>query len=200
MKRFLLCWLCMTALTIGHPAASRAHPHVWIDYSVTVVFDNQQLLGFEMEWILDPMLSEQIIYENKLAQGLANAKQTEAVRSGYFDNLRHYNYFTHIWVDDWRFWVKIVEDFAVEVRQRQVVYRFFVPCIVPAESASQSVRLIASDPEIFVDFRWQPEKAVRIKQNTGVVADARLVRESSRSLIPEFVTPLVVQVDFRADS
>jgi ABC-type uncharacterized transport system substrate-binding protein len=200
MIRFLFCWLCIAVLIIGHPVASKAHPHVWIDYSATVVFDNQQLVGFEMEWIIDPMLSEQIIHENKLDQGLADAKQTEAVRTGFFDNLRHYNYFTHIWVDDWRFLVKVVEDFTVEVRQRQVVYRFFVPCVVPVESAPQSVRLIASDPEIFVDFRWQPEKSVQIKKNKGVVADAQLVRESSRSLIPEFVTPLVLQVDFRADS
>jgi ABC-type uncharacterized transport system substrate-binding protein len=200
MIRFLFCWLCITALIIGHPVAVKAHPHVWIDYSVTVVFDNHQLAGFEMEWVIDPMLSEQIIYENKLSQGIADPQQTEAVRTGFFDNLRHYNYFTHIWVDDWRFRVKVVEDFTVEVRQREVVYRFFVPCIVPAESALQSVRLIASDPEIFVDFRWQPEKTVQIRQTNGIVADARLVREPTRSLIPEVVTPLVVQVDFRADS
>lgn len=200
MIRFLFCWFCVTGLIIGHPGAAKAHPHVWIDYSVAVVFDNQQLAGFEMEWIVDSMLSEQIIHENKLNQGLADARQTEAVRSGFFDNLRHYNYFTHIWVDDWRFRVKVVEDFTVEVRQREVVYRFFVPCIVPVESAPQSVRLIASDPEIFVDFRWHPDKSVRIKQNKGVVADARLVRDSSRKLVPEFVTPLVLQVDFRADS
>ncbi len=199
MRRLVICWLCIIVLTAGHSGVATAHPHVWIDYSVTVVFDDQQLTGFEMEWIIDAMLSEQIIYENGLSAGMADFQQAEAVRTGYFDNLRHYNYFTHIWIDDWRFWVEIVQDFSVEVRDRLIVYRFFVPCIVPVEAAAQSIRLIASDPDIFVDFRWHLQNPVQIKQSGGVTADAELVRDSSRSIVPDFVTPLVLQVDFRTD-
>lgn len=199
MRRLVICWLCIILLIAGPPSVAHAHPHVWIDYSVTVVFDDRQLVGFEMEWVIDTMLSEQIIYENGLSAGPADAQQTEAVRAGFFDNLRHYHYFTHIWVDDWRFRVEVVENFSVEVHNRQVIYRFFIPCIVPLDPGVQSVRLIASDPDIFVDFRWHPQKSVDIKQNKGVLAEARLVRDASRSIVPGFMAPLVLHLDFRAE-
>ena len=40
-----------------------AHPHVFIHNSVTIVFDENGLAGFKVDWVFDEMFSNMIIHD-----------------------------------------------------------------------------------------------------------------------------------------
>ena len=46
-------YLALIALLV--PCSLFAHPHVFIDYTVNFVFDQNELTGVETQWIFDEM-------------------------------------------------------------------------------------------------------------------------------------------------
>lgn len=139
-------------LTVG-PESLSAHPHVWISYQVSFVFESTGLVGFYEDWSFDRYNSEQILDSfDKDKDGKLNSREIEDIRRGYFDNIAEYSYFTTIRVDGKELAPQLVNDFFATVSNGLVQYQFFVPCPVPFGAGERLVTVTDWDPSYFVDF------------------------------------------------
>jgi len=57
------CQLLVVASAGFFAAGAWAHPHSFIDMQTTLVTKDQQLLGFKMVWVMDPITSADLLYD-----------------------------------------------------------------------------------------------------------------------------------------
>ncbi|MDO3378566.1 DUF1007 family protein [Geoalkalibacter halelectricus] len=198
VKLFLFWPLLLALLAMPRPAA--AHPHVWVDYAVTVVFHDQGLAGFHLQWTFDEMFSEQIRDLAGLQGRQPTPEQTRLIQTELFDNLRNYRYFTRIWIDGQEFRVQFVRDFQVRFTDNRAVYEFFVPCTVAAITTPKQIRFLAMDPEIFVDFTWDARRPVGIEHPPSLRVTHELREEPSLSLFGGLFAPRALHFQFQRAS
>ena len=194
IKVFSFWPLLLLLLALPLPAA--AHPHVWVDYSVTVVFNEQGLEGFRLQWTFDEIFSEQIREIAELQGNAPTPEQVARIKAELFDNLRHYQYFSQVWIDGQEFRVQFVRDFQVRFTNNQAVYEFFVPCTVAAIATPKSVRFMARDPEIFVDFTWHRGQPVQVEQPANLRVVHELREDSSSELFGTLFAPRALHLEF----
>lgn len=121
--------LLMTLIPIG----AFGHPHVFIDNSISIVFDEHGLAGFGIEWAFDEMFSAMIIHNydtNK--NGKFEAGEIEEIKKGAFSNLRKFDYFIFVKINAQPFKIQFVKNFSTATVEDRLAYRFFIPCHVRA--------------------------------------------------------------------
>ena len=97
--------------------AAFAHPHVFINNKMTVLFGDGVLKGMTFRWAFDDMFSEMILTDFKPnADGNFSAKQTATIKAGAFDNLENYHYFLAFFVGEKR--LKKIPNRAVQPQRR----------------------------------------------------------------------------------
>jgi ABC-type uncharacterized transport system substrate-binding protein len=181
------------------PAAS-AHPHVFVDYGLTFVFDQKGLSGIAMEWAFDEMFTQMLLEEGDLNRDRRfDSREIAAIKSGAFDNLANYAWFTRILVNGRPFQITAVTSFKAVLKNGRAHYSFFIPCRVPAGGARQQVSLTLYDPTNYTDLaltaegihysgpadRYQPRHEETLAQEVGF-ADAPLLPDG---ILLEFKSP-----------
>jgi len=119
-----------TALVVLALGATRAgaHPHAWIDYTVTVRFGADGPEGVRVDWAFDEMLSELIIQKyDSDRDGKFSARETRALEQDHFSRLKDFNWFVEVKVDGTAIPVKDPKDFEAQNVKGQLHYLFIVP-------------------------------------------------------------------------
>jgi len=173
---------CLVVLLGVLPRPAASHPHVWADYSVKAVFQEEGLAGFRLQWFFDELFSSEIMRMYDLKGGALSPAQLLAVKEGAFDSLRGFNYFTQVWIDGREFPVRFVRDFTARIMNRRLVYEFFVPCTVAAVHHPKTVRIQNSDPEFFVDFSIARSLSVGVLSAPGLLVEHEILESRPRSI------------------
>jgi ABC-type uncharacterized transport system substrate-binding protein len=143
----------LVCLALVMPYSASAHPHVYVDARVDVVFDDKGLAGFKVIWVFDEMFSNMIAYDfDTNGNGRFDAGEVEGVRKGAFSNLREFGYFTRIRIGGKPFAVKFVKDFSATLSDGVMTYVFFVPCHVRATAAANVIRFSMYDDTYYTDI------------------------------------------------
>jgi ABC-type uncharacterized transport system substrate-binding protein len=148
----LISICCIPVLFICSLDAS-AHPHVFINTHVTVVFDEKGLAGFQFRWLFDEMSGSAFIMDydaNK--DGIIDKREGKILKAQAFDNMRTYHYMTFVSIDKKEFAVQYIEDFYALVEDGILSYNFFVPCHVTAISMNKEVSVSVYDNDFFIDY------------------------------------------------
>lgn len=94
---------CAFLLTIGLCSAARAvaaHPHVFIDNTVTFVFTGDKITGLRMLWTFDEVFSETLLEDfDADRDGSFSAAEVAKIKKTSLPSLKQFDYFTHLWVD-----------------------------------------------------------------------------------------------------
>jgi ABC-type uncharacterized transport system substrate-binding protein len=113
--------------TLG-AASADAHPHAWIDYTVTVRFGAEGPEGVRVDWAFDEMLSELIIQKYDADRdGKFSAGETRALEHDHFSRLKDFNWFVEVKLDGTVLPVKEPKDFEARNVKGQLHYLFTVP-------------------------------------------------------------------------
>ena len=140
--------VCITLFLLAPSAWP--HPHVFLDATARMVFDNKGLAGFRIQWVFDEMFSSMIILDfDKNGTGRFDPPEMARLQKDAFMNLRDLDFFTHIKIDGKAFKISSVNDFTAEIRDGTVTYRFFVPCHVPASGSFREVKLSLYDQSYY---------------------------------------------------
>jgi ABC-type uncharacterized transport system substrate-binding protein len=175
-----------------------AHPHVFIDNRISVIFDYNGLKGFKHEWIFDEMFSSTMIREFDLdADSKFNEKETKSVLNGAFSNLKEYNYFTDIAINGHRFKIKEFEDFHARIDSGLMVYEFFLPCEVTASYGIQEVTIAVYDPTYFVQVLWAPQKPYFFKDTSKVELRYEVYEDEKNAYYYGQIIPEALRIRFR---
>lgn len=97
--RFRMSMMSMLiVLLLAAPTPSKAHPHAWIDVSVTVLLDDEgRVRGLHQTWLFDDFYSA-FVMEGAVTIGGGTVSQDalDALLKENMKNLAEYNYFTDI--------------------------------------------------------------------------------------------------------
>lgn len=135
------------------PAGS--HPHVFVYSAVDVVFDDAGLVGFLVKWRFDEMFSSTIIMDfDKNSNNKLEASEIKAIEKGAFSNLKEFDYFSHVNINEKPFKVRFVTDFSADIVNGKLGYRFFIPCHVTAIATEKTITLSIYDQTFYSSVFW----------------------------------------------
>ena len=163
-----LCWFVILYLVLSLDYVF-AHPHVFIDNTVTIVFDHSGLTGIRVKWVFGEMFSSMIIHDydtNK--DSTFSHDEIEKIKNGAFSNLESYNYFTYLKINGEKFIVKYVKEFSADLNSHKVVYNFFIPCHVSATSSYKEIKLSMYDSTYYTDIMLANQNPVSFV-NTSLI-------------------------------
>jgi ABC-type uncharacterized transport system substrate-binding protein len=149
MKKILILLLILS------PIALSAHPHVWIDASVKVHFnDKNQITAITEVWEFDNMFSLAIIKDNDENNDKKfNEKEVISVKNSYFINLRNFGFYTHIFVDGKEFPLSFdLADFSAEIVDEKVIYVFTINLSTPLAPFNHKVDIGIYDTQYYADI------------------------------------------------
>jgi ABC-type uncharacterized transport system substrate-binding protein len=172
-----------------------SHPHVFIDSSLTIVFDKKGLTGFKVRWVFDEMFSSIIIHDfDENGNGKFETSEVKKLKEGAFSNLKNFDYFTIIKIRGQDFKVKYIRDFSSSIRENIVVYDFFVPCHVSGISTFKEVRILFCDKENYSYFSFIKDKPVQFENSAMFDFQYQLTQDKE---YPDFFCRYVKQVTLR---
>lgn len=180
------------------PFFSFAHPHVFIDNRIAVVFNEKGLKGFNHEWTFDEMFSSTIIQEFDLnADGEFGKEEIKKVEKGAFFNLKEYDYFTYIEVNGHQFKIQKVNSFYAEIDSGVMVYEFFIPCEVTASLEKQEVIISVFDPTYFVQVMLASEDPFSFLDTCNIKFKYEIFEDEGNSYYYGQIIPEALKVRFR---
>jgi ABC-type uncharacterized transport system substrate-binding protein len=199
MKHFLAVVTLIPCLGIL-PAS--AHPHVFIDNAITVLFDAGMLQGITFQWTFDDMFSNMIVADYDPGHtGHFDPGQTKALKSGAFDNLENYHYFIAIMIGQKPLGRFTIERFTPSVNEKsRLVYSFFVPLKLPLQPAEQTVRLTVYDESYFVAFSLLHVQDVTVSSGQDVTTSVAIEKTKVKPLWPGQYMPDQVVIKFKESS
>jgi ABC-type nickel/cobalt efflux system permease component RcnA/ABC-type uncharacterized transport system substrate-binding protein len=194
MKRILLVPLLVWVLTVLLIPGGRAlaHPHVYVDASLTFVLDESGLTSMREKWLFDDIFSQAIMADLGLdAASLATPAGQEAIRTGAFAYLANYGYFTLVETCGVRIPVTEVEGFRAGLADGRLVYEFTVPLNLGFDRI-RDFRAGVFDKEYYTDILLVPD-AVRI-ESSGPATVASDIRPAKEYAYWQFIVPELVHL------
>ena len=149
----------MAVVLVARPAA--AHPHVFIDYAVTVQFDHGLPRQVRMSWSYDDMYSDLVRYQLVPTAGdhLSPAEMAR-IRMKTFDMLAPAHYFTEVRWNRQPATVGDAVDFQVAFVDGRAVYGFTLPLGVTGghEAGGDRLEIAVFDREYYVHFAYDQNR------------------------------------------
>ncbi|WP_421904104.1 DUF1007 family protein [Maridesulfovibrio sp.] len=162
MKQTSVIFLLLGAmlLCLLGPTKASAHPHVFVDCSLTFEFDGNGLAGVRQKWWFDEMFAAMILgdfdknHDNKLTPDEATA-----LEQGAFVNLKNFNYFTRILVDGNEHKPVEAVQFKPSIEEGTLVYEFFIPLNI-TDGAKHVVMVAIYDESFYTAVQMDPQNKV----------------------------------------
>ncbi|WP_285906736.1 DUF1007 family protein [Pseudodesulfovibrio pelocollis] len=139
------------ALALMLPARAAAHPHVYVDVSLTFVVDEAGLSELRQHWLFDDMFTRAIMADLGLDENrLATPAGQQAIREGAFNYLANYGYFTLIESAGRRI-RPAVTAFRASLTDGRLVYDFTMSLGLGFDQV-RNFRAAIFDPEYYTDI------------------------------------------------
>lgn len=166
-KLFLILPITISSLILSSPVY--AHPHVFIDYKVTVIFSKNVFQGIKMDWNMDDMTSTSFLEEfdtNK--NGKLDPKELIALKGTTLASLKSFNYFTHINIDNKKVYFSKINNFNITYNDNLLKYSFNVDLNIKAADKPKNVEINLNDSTNYVAFN-PIDKKVEYKKSEKIV-------------------------------
>ncbi|MBI9078579.1 MAG: DUF1007 family protein [Pseudodesulfovibrio sp.] len=193
MKKYLLFLLFFLALTAAFPFGSaEAHPHVYVDVSLTFVVDDNGLVAIRQNWLFDDMFSRAILADLELDQAsLATPQGQNTIKNGAFAYLSNYEYFTFVESCGKRVPIATPTDFKAGLLEGRLVYDFTVPLSLSFEQV-RDFRVAVFDKEYYSDIMLMKDN---ISFEVGGMAQvSHVVRPAEDQAYWQFIVPEAVHL------
>ena len=150
--------LAMGLFFLAWTAPVSAHPHAFVEAYATFVFDEKGLAGIRERWLLDEMVSIQILeLINGNFDGTLDAGEKQRIKDMAFINLKEYGYFTDIRIDGKPFQPEWAVDFSCDMDGGRMVYSFTIPCHVAATATEKTVKMAIYDQTFYTFVAYGAE-------------------------------------------
>ena len=179
-----------------------AHPHVFINNKMTLVFDGGTLKGITFRWKFDEMFSATLLASFKPdADGNYTEKATASIKSFAFDNLENYHYFLAFFIGKSPLKKIQIKQFTPSVvGGKTVVYSFFVPLDLQVKPEEQSVSVTVYDDTYFVAFDLMHTDDVTITGGDGVSVALAVEKTKVKPLWPGQYMPDQLVIRYKEGS
>jgi ABC-type uncharacterized transport system substrate-binding protein len=166
----------LTALLafLGAATAARAHPHVFVEHTITVVVGSDGLEGVRFTWAFDEMFSSMIVLTFDTDKDRTfSAAEVKTIEGKHFGNLKDFNYFVQLRVNDRPVGVTAYKDFRVTLANGQAVYEF----TVPVKAAAGTLEVAVNDPTYYSAFALSQRSPVQVQSSKNYRVDCRVAKD-----------------------
>jgi len=170
-RRCLVPLLALAAVGVARPAA--AHPHIFIEEHVEVLFDQNGATGVRMTWSFDELYSSMLRSDyTGTKKGPITAKDVRSLHDKAFTNLASVHYFTTVTLDGQPVTLGTPTDFTASFNaDDKAIYSFVIPLTLPKPAAKSLLEIAVFDPEYYVDFELASDDPVKATGGELVKAD-----------------------------
>ena len=163
--------IALLGLGTAQPAA--AHPHIFIEEHVEVLFDQNNVTGVRMTWSFDELYSSMLRSDyTDTKQGPITAKDVKSLHEKAFNNLASVHYFTTMSLDGKPVTFGVPKDFTASFNaDDKAIYSFVIPLTLPKAAANSLLEIAVFDPEYYVDFELAETDPVKSAGGDSLQAD-----------------------------
>ena len=191
--RTLLLALLLLPVLAG---SGRAHPHVYVDASLTFEIHGTGLAAMRENWIFDDIFTQAILADVGLEPAaLGTPAGQAAIKAGAFDYLANFNYFTFLENHGQRIPVTDINAFHASLREGRLVYDFTVPINLPVADLD-NFRAAVFDKEYYTDILLLKD-AIRFEVD-GPFQVSHTVRPAKDHTYWQFIVPEAVHLTVSA--
>lgn len=188
---FLFIWVALAVLAPLPPAS--AHPHVYVDATLTFVVDESGLVAVRQNWLFDEIFSQAIMGDLGLTPDtLATPEGQEKIRNGAFAYLANYDYFTLIESGGTRLPIS-TEGFKASIREGRFIYDFTVPIGLPFDQI-RDFRIAIFDKDYYSDILLMKD-AIGF-ETSGPAQVSHVIRQAKDHTYWQFIVPEAVHLSF----
>lgn len=199
MKSRVIALLPLGAfLLFVFPQLSLSHPHVFIQNTLAIVFDQQGLAGVRVKWVFDEFFSSMIVgdYDQNHNNKLENS-EVKTIKREAFTNLASYGYFTFIRIQGKPFKVEYVRDFSAALAGGKLIYEFWIPCHVKASSTFKQFIISQYDPSYYTRVAFGKDQPVKVISEPRFEISYRIAKNMNKSYYYSQIHPIEVVMRFR---
>ncbi len=165
--------LLLTLATLGLARPAAAHPHIFIEEHVEVLFDQNNVTGVRMTWSFDELYSSMLRSDyTGTKKGPITAKDGQNLHEKAFNNLASVHYFTTMSLDGKPVTFGVPKDFTASFNaDDKAIYSFVIPLALPKAVANSLLEIAVFDPEYYVDFELAENDPVKSAGGDALKAD-----------------------------
>lgn len=163
MRVRLLLPVLLLALLAGPRAW--AHPHVWVDASLTLEMQEGKVTGLAITWLFDDFYSELARSDfDQDGDGTLSQQELDALAGVSALNLSENSFFTHLRVGAERRRVPVVQGLYIEDDGVQLLYRFRVTLPTPVDPVATPFAVGLFDEGYYVDIALS-DKEIQVQDS-----------------------------------
>ena len=141
-------------------SVAMAHPHVFVDATVKVLFNEKGLSGVQNHWVYDEVYSAATIASvDKDGDGNLSASESEMLKTVVLSEAAKSNYFNYIQSGSEFLKAGKFLSFKASVKNRRLVLDFVLEFVVPVASDYTMLVLVVADPSNYVQVTADMENA-----------------------------------------
>jgi ABC-type uncharacterized transport system substrate-binding protein len=160
LRRFAAALAVAFALS---PAAADAHPHIFIEHHMQLMFDQTGVVGVRMVWRFDEMYSTTLRSDyTDTPKGPITAKDVQSLREQHFAPVAAKHFFARATINGERVPLDQFTDFEVKFVDNKAVYSFIIPLKPVSQAAKNTLEVTVFDPEYYIDFELAAEAPVKV--------------------------------------
>lgn len=187
---FFVIWAILALLPAALPAS--AHPHVYVDASLTFVVDDKGLASMREHWLFDEIFSNAIMADLGLtAETLASPMGQKKIQEGAFAYLGKSGYFTFVETNGKRIPIRRTTNFKAAYSEGRLSYDFTVPLIIPFDKV-KNFRAAVFDKEYYSDILLLKDQIAF--EIDGMAQVSHVVRPAKDQTYWQFIVPEAVHI------
>lgn len=176
------------SIASGGPAS--AHPHIFIDNTVTFLFKGSQITGIHQHWVFDDVFSDQMLSDfDKDGDGMFSAAESQAIAKGTMPNMAEFRYFNYEWVDGKDLGKIEPIDFVATANDKLVAFDLTVKLPKPVDPRTQKLKVEINDREYYIEIDLAKEDPVRFKGAEGLACVPRIRDDAENAYYGGFIYP-----------
>lgn len=158
---------------------SFAHPHVFIDYESSFIFEKGALVEIDIKWYFDMYFSVSTIENFDInANGKLDPDEVEAFKKITYDGIGEYNFFINLTINGEPVYIYDIVDFKIKMpKQDLVIYEFTIPCENTPIKDVTSVNLYFEDPTYYVAISTSQKDVIIKNDNSVKIINCEIIDE-----------------------
>jgi ABC-type uncharacterized transport system substrate-binding protein len=177
---------------------SNSHPHVFIQNSLRIIFNQQGLAGVRVKWVFDEFFTSMIADEfDKNHNNKLEKPEIIDIEKGAFANLVKFNYFSFIKINGKAFMVEYVRDFSASLAGGNLIYAFVIPCHEEAITTFKEVVISQYDPTYYTRVAFAKDRPVSMEGGSAFEVSYRISKNMKEAYYYGQVHPVEVILKFR---
>lgn len=194
MLRFRRLCLLLIALALWTTHAA-AHPHVWIGTGLSFVVAKGKVTGVRFEWAFDEFFSS-ILFEDYDANrnGKFEANEVQTLKAKAFARTGEQDWLARIKAGERIFKKLTPMDFEVEVRKKEVVYRFLLPLPEPVDPKTTPLSVAYYEESYYIEMLPQKKDPARFEGDGSLSCRFKIDEDKSVKFYFNSVSPMRVSL------